>query len=255
MNPNELLKTICFAGQILLESGAETYRVEETMERIAKSFKVEDPHSFVMTTGIMFSCGYEGQTYTQVLRIRRRSVDLQKIELINDLSRSLEKQSDLAVLNARLKTIAALKRHSDAKVILFSGISAFGFAMFFKASPLEWLYAFVLGMGLRYVMLQLNKWKINSFLINSIGASLVSVITLTIQAIGWLPSYDLVIISTIMLLVPGLAITNAIRDYVAGDLVSGLARFTEAFLIALSIAFGTGLVFSLWSLFVGGILG
>ena len=56
-----------------------------------------------------------------------------------------------------------------------------------------------------------------------------------------------------MLLVPGLAITNAIRDTVAGDFLSGLSRAAEAFLIAVAIAVGTGAVISIW-LSVGGVL-
>ena len=49
-----------------------------------------------------------------------------------------------------------------------------------------------------------------------------------------------------MLLVPGLAITNAIRDTISGDLLAGLTRAVEAFLVAISIAIGTGAVLSFW---------
>ena len=56
-----------------------------------------------------------------------------------------------------------------------------------------------------------------------------------------------------MLLVPGLAITNAIRDTMSGDLVSGLTRAAEAFLIAISIATGTGAILSFWISNFGGI--
>ena len=57
---------------------------------------------------------------------------------------------------------------------------------------------------------------------------------------------DTVTISSIMLLVPGLLITNAIRDTIAGDLVSGISRALEAFFIAIAIAVGTGMAFKLW---------
>ena len=56
---------------------------------------------------------------------------------------------------------------------------------------------------------------------------------------------DILIISSIMLLVPGLAITNAIRDTVSGDYLSGVARATEAFLVAIAIAAGIGVVLSM----------
>ena len=49
-----------------------------------------------------------------------------------------------------------------------------------------------------------------------------------------------------MLLVPGLAITNAIRDTIAGDYVSGVARAADAFLCAVAIAVGAGFVMYFW---------
>ena len=62
-----------------------------------------------------------------------------------------------------------------------------------------------------------------------------------------------IIIGSIMLLVPGLAITNSIRDTLAGDLLSGIARAMESFLIAVAIAAGSGIVLKLWYLLAGGI--
>jgi uncharacterized membrane protein YjjP (DUF1212 family) len=56
-----------------------------------------------------------------------------------------------------------------------------------------------------------------------------------------------------MLLVPGLAITNAIRDTMAGDLVAGTARTVEAIFIAAAIATGAGSMLKLWALLVGGV--
>ena len=55
-----------------------------------------------------------------------------------------------------------------------------------------------------------------------------------------------------MLLVPGMIITNAIRDTISGDLVSGLTKAAEAILIAVSIAVGTGMVMNIWINHLGG---
>ena len=54
-----------------------------------------------------------------------------------------------------------------------------------------------------------------------------------------------------MLLVPGLAITNAIRDTISGDLISGISRGLEAFLVAVAIAAGTGVILRLWIILGG----
>lgn len=55
-----------------------------------------------------------------------------------------------------------------------------------------------------------------------------------------------------MLLVPGIIITNAVRDIIAGDYLAGITRGSEAFLIAVAIAVGTGVVISLWIKVLGG---
>ena len=43
-----------------------------------------------------------------------------------------------------------------------------------------------------------------------------------------------------MTLVPGVAITNSMRDVIAGDLMAGMVRGLEALLVALALALGTG---------------
>lgn len=250
MDPNAVLTTICYAGQILLESGAETYRVEETMVRIAESFRV-GANSFVTPTGIMFSVTYEGKNYTKIVRIRNRAIDLHKIDLVNDLSRSINEMTDLKDVDFELHRIRNLPTYAPWINVLFSGLSASGFAMFFKGSPEDWFYAFFIGSLLSLMVNALNKRQVNTFFINAISTAAMSLIVLIIWKLQIIQNYDAIIISVIMLLVPGIAITNSLRDYVAGDLTSGVARFTEAFLIALSIAAGTGFAFTIWKFFTG----
>ena len=59
------------------------------------------------------------------------------------------------------------------------------------------------------------------------------------------------IIGALMILTPGIAFTMGIRDFVHGDYLSGTIRMIDALLIAASIAIGTGLVLSLYSLLTG----
>ncbi len=57
------------------------------------------------------------------------------------------------------------------------------------------------------------------------------------------------IIGLVMNLVPGVAITNSVRDIIAGDFIAGQTKMTEALLTATSIAVGTGIAFSISSSF------
>ena len=56
--------------------------------------------------------------------------------------------------------------------------------------------------------------------------------------LGIITSVDNVIIGNIMTLIPGLGLTNALRDLFTGDSIAGLLRTIEAVLIALAIAAG-----------------
>lgn len=252
MNPNKVLTLICYAGQILLESGAETYRVEETMVRIANNFNYS-ADAFVTPTGIMFSINAHEESYTKVVRIYKRMIDLHKIDLVNSLSRSINEKTTLEELDIKLHEIRKLPSYKPWVMVVFAGISASGFALFFQGSFQDTLTAFFIGCILRFTVQMLYKISTNTFFVNAISTTFIGLLVLTLSLFGIIQNVDAIIISVIMLLVPGIAITNSLRDYVAGDLTSGVARFTEAFLIALSIAAGTGFAFSIWHFLMGGI--
>ncbi|MDN8847912.1 threonine/serine exporter family protein, partial [Staphylococcus aureus] len=87
IDEDKVIDVVLIAGRILLESGAETYRVEDTMTRIAASFGLDDTYSFVTSTAIIFSLN--NRTNTRLIRIRERTTDLEKIALTNSLSRKI----------------------------------------------------------------------------------------------------------------------------------------------------------------------
>lgn len=49
-----------------------------------------------------------------------------------------------------------------------------------------------------------------------------------------------------MLLVPGLALTNSIRDILEGQLLSGISKAAEALFIGISNVVGTGTILHLY---------
>lgn len=255
MEINKILHVATFAGQIILESGGETYRVEETICRFCTAFGLKFSESFVTPTGIMVSVSDdELNTTTLVKRVKTRTIDLQKIHLVNDLSRSLyENDYTLSEVQERLNEIQNIKRYSFAITILSSAIGAGCFAFLFKGNVMDSMAAFFVGIAIKLFTEKASRLNIDGFFINCIGGAIAAFISLIFNSFGFGSNLDTLIIGGIMLLVPGLAITNAIRDTIAGDLVSGLTRAAEAFFVAISIAVGTGLVLTLW-IVLGGAL-
>ena len=254
MDLNEILHVATFAGKIMLESGGETYRAEEIIWRICKIYGVEDAESFVTTTGIMVSiCSY-GKTYSLIRRVSTRTIDLDKVDKVNDLSRNIiNKGLTVSELKEQLEIINNGERYSNKTAILISALGAFFFVFLFGGKLPEAIAAFFIGIIIKSLSIKFYILEINQFFINSICAGIVAILAILFLKIGLINDIDKTIIGSIMLLVPGLAITNAIRDTISGDLLAGSTRAVEAFLVAISIAVGTGAVLSFWISRFGGL--
>lgn len=251
---NEILQVAMFAGQMILENGGETYRVEETIWRICKMYGADEAESFATPTGIMASICHKGKTYSLTRRVSNRTVNLHKIDKVNDLSRSIQsKKLSVSEFKNELDKINNLHTYSFPIVIIFSGIAAGSFSILFGGNFKDAISAFLIGLIIKGLTLKWNDIGINAFFINSICGGIVALLAIIFLKLGIASQLNQTIIGSIMLLVPGLAITNAIRDTMSGDLLSGIIRASEAFLVAISIAVGTGGVLSFWISNLGGI--
>lgn len=251
---NEILQVATFAGQIILESGGETYRVEETIWRICKTFGAEQAESFVTPTGIMSSICHNGEIYSLTKRVISRTVDLNKIDKVNDLSRNiLSKNLTVDEFKEELIKINQGERYSFMTTLFFSAFGAGSCAALFGGTFKDMFSAFLIGLLIRLITIKGNELGINFFFINVISGAITATLAIILKKLGIASGIDQTIIGALMLLVPGIAITNAIRDTIAGDLVSGLTRAAEAFFIALSIAVGTGASLSIFITLLGGI--
>ena len=253
---HKILHIAADAGRIILQSGGETYRVEETILRICYAFKVKHADSFVTPTGIMISLTDEnGETISLIKRISSRTVNLEKISKVNDLSRELSETSlSLELVEKKLKEIDATPGYSDKSLITASAFSAGFFTLLFGGTFRDFLVSIFIGVVIKLISLSLNNIRINDFFINSLGGSIAALLALISIKLNLGQNEDKIIIGSIMLLVPGLIITNAIRDTIAGDLVSGISRAIEAIFIAIAIAVGSGIVIKIWYMYVGGVI-
>lgn len=252
MNPNKVVQLATKAGALLLESGAETYRVEDTIVRICTNFGMDETSSFCTQTGIMLSSIHEGFTYSQVARIKSRSTNLDRICSINQLSRDAQNLS-IEAFEEKLSDISKLPTYELKTNIIFASLCAFGFVLLFGGIITEALVAGVLGGFVRFLTIKMEMKDVNSFFTICFSALFITMMALVLEFVHVISNRNVVVIGTIMLLVPGLAITNAIRDSIAGDLVSGTARAVEALLIAIAVALGSGLAMTIW-ITLGGII-
>ena len=230
-------------GAMLLEAGAEVYRVEETMNRLGKAVPgVDDCISYVTVTGIMCSIISKGETVTRIARVSSGSRNIAVINAINSLSRQTErKHYGAAFLETELERIRNLPSYSLWQKTFFAAVGAAGFAVFFNGNICDISGSFLIGLIVQLVSNWLGSLSLNMFITNALAAFATAVLSVLYQRPVPMSTPNVVIISVLMLIVPGLAIPNALRDNMMGEYLSGVARTTEAMLIAVSIAVGVGL--------------
>lgn len=228
------------AGTMLMQAGAEVYRVEETMTRMGYSIPgVDYCTSYVTVTGIICSVEVEGQTVTRIARIKGQSRNMTLVNAINDLSRQAEIQHfTSAQLSEKLSQMNSLPDYSDGTKTLWGAIGAAGFLIFFGGGMTELVSVFFIGLLVRGATVMLGRMRINEFFVNVVLAFLAAVISVLLSKLLPDAYSSKMIISSIMLLVPGLTITNALRDSVMGEPLSALVMLTQALLSACSIAVG-----------------
>jgi len=233
---NEItIDCLLLAGRIMIESGAETYRVEDTMLRMAHSQNMLDAQCYTTPTGIIFSLGKTQPT--RITSISNRVTDLQKIALVNSVSRRLTSHMiTLEEAYDELKSIQKTNYFLPTYIQVISAALASGcFLIMFKGGWSDFLFACLAG-GLGFlVLLLINDLTKVKFFAEFTASLVVGTIAVFSVKYGHGTEIDKIVISSVMPLVPGILITNAVRDLIAGHFMSGMAKGVEAFLTAFAI--------------------
>ncbi len=246
MLTTELIKIAIKAGELMLISGAEIYRVEETVVRICKSYEIEC-ESFVLPTGIFISIIDElGNVQTSFKRIKQRTVDLNRIDSVNTFSRGLKAAPlEYEAAMRKLEEIEGEKQYNIPVSLLSAAVGSFVFAMLFNGSFYDGATAAIISIIAFLIKGSLHRKGFFPFFELFATGLLVGI--LSYAACRFFPDLNeyKIIIGAVMLYLPGVAITNGIKDAFYGDLVASSARLGEAILTATALAAGVGIAITL----------
>lgn len=250
-----LIDTAVLAGEIMLSSGAETYRVEDTMYHILNTSHAENIEALALMTGIVVTVNTEDmqQPITVMKTVNNRSTNLNNVIKVNDISRKYcNGEYSLEEAYEKIKHVKEKQYSRTIYNIATTGVAA-GFAMMLGGDALDVIVAAIVGLMLAAVITFGKLTKMNSIIIDILSGMSIAMLTIALkdQVVPEI-NMDIIIISAIMPIVPGVAITNAIRDTLNGDYLSGSARMLEAFLKASSIAVGVGVGLALYGPVWGG---
>ena len=244
---NEYLYQILEVGQTMLQCGGEVSRVEESIRRMCLAFGAERADVFTITSSIVVTIyAHHFGAVTQTRRITGTQYDLHRLELLNQLSRRICAQHlSLEDTERALDAIMATPQYGfKLQVFTYALVSA-SFSLFFGGSWLDAAASGVIGVALKCLDRMIRKTEANAFLSALLCSCLGGLLAGLAVRFGLGDNVDMISIGNIMLLIPGVALTNSLRDMFSGNTISGLMRFIEAILLALTIAFGFALAASL----------
>lgn len=252
-----LADTALLAGEIMLTSGAETYRVEETISRILMTSGLEKTEGLALMTSIIVTLEGRGvAAITLVKRIGERSTNLGNVYEVNEVSRKYcDGKITLEEAWERLNQVLGHKRYPGWLVNFCAIVTSASFTILLGGSFIDSIIAafngifYIIGMSVNKIL------HVNRFIMNLIVSFFMATISVIIYSVPSLHiNLDFLIAGSIMSMLPGVAITNAIRDTLQGDYMSGGARAMEAFVIATSIAVGIGGGLAFGGFLIGGII-
>ncbi len=239
------IDSAALAAQTILESSGETYRAEETALRMCRAFGLLDTQIMAFPTGFVLSSMEGGQRETRVCRIAERSIRLDRIDEVNAISRKAV--AGLVDFQDAYDEITALRQKPSNPFLLsclYYGMSAGFFSVMFGGRFIEFGLALVIGFLVQAAQLPLIRRQVPSqlrpFLLGFLAA------ILSLLGLSLFPAFqEALITGVIMPLLPGLALTNAVRDSIRGDIISGLARGADALVSAVTLSAGVAVALML----------
>ncbi|MBQ9845340.1 MAG: threonine/serine exporter family protein [Oscillospiraceae bacterium] len=250
-----ILKAACKLGRNILENGGEIYRVEETINFFLEAYGIFNAQIFAIPATIIVTIEEEGERpLTIVERVKGSSINLDKLSKFNDLSRrACQNKPSIESVLKDIESIRSEKPYGFFTSLMAFGFTAFFFCLFWKGDLRDSLVAFVCGLSTKYCLDFMSRGKTNIFFSNAVSSAVIAYIAILCVNLGLAHHYDKIIIGAIMSLVPGVAITNIMRDIIAGDVITGTTKLAEVLLIALAIAVGIAIAMSSVIFFGGGL--
>ncbi len=240
-------------GEAMLGAGAEIYRVEDTIGRVCRAYGLERVDTFAIPNTLLVTVrAPSGRAFTQTRRLHESSINLGLVNRLNQLSRDICRAPlPPEEVRARLAAETAPRRERPiVRVLAYIACTA-GFSLFFGSS---WGDALASACGALIILASqtwLRRARVNHILACVFCAAAAAACAFFFVRLGVAQHVDRIVIGDIMLLIPGVELTNSMRDMMAGDIIAALMHLFEALFIAVGIAVGAAGILAL----LGGVIG
>lgn len=249
----QLLNFGCEMGRQLIQNGAEIYRVEDSARRILEAYGHKEAEVFAIPSCVILNIQEGHRNYTKSVRIRSSSNNLDKLDRLNDLCRQVCRETPpVAEAREQLRTIAVEAGYPRWVGYLAHGCAAAFFTLFWGGGALDAAVAFLCGLAVKATVSSMTRLNTNIFFTDICASALLAFIPTVLSCLGLPIHLDQIVIGAIMLLVPGLAITNVMRDVLTGDFLTAITKFSEVLIVSMAIAIGIAIPISAVRMLFGG---
>ena len=248
-----LLDTVVDLGYELAMAGAETFRVEESISRVLQAYGISS-EVFAIPNNLIVSIETpEGKPMTRMRRIGYHGNDLDTVEQFSGLSRALCNRKPEPKEARRWLALVSSQRRRYSVPMIYLGyfLGAAGFGIFFGGNLQDFFCAGICGVLVGFVNRFMDTLKANQFFSTIASSFLMAMLAYLLGELGIARTPDAVTIGALMILVPGLLFTNAMRDIIYGDTNSGINRIVQVLLVAAAIALGTAVAWNCSALLFG----
>ncbi|MBR0466935.1 MAG: threonine/serine exporter family protein [Clostridia bacterium] len=225
-------------GVRLIKNGAEIYRVEESLIIICESYGMEKVKIFALPTLIILRFEQNGTVYTDQFRLHSDTVNLDRLEKLNNLCRDIKDHLSIDEAEKTLAEIIGTKKYPTLISYIAYGFVGMFYTLFWGGRWIDALLGFVCAVVVRAVVLFAKKFKTNVLFKNILAGFFLGLLPYLSALLISGVMIDKIIIGVIMLLVPGIGIANVMRDILAGDTYTALLRFTNILIIGIGLAIG-----------------
>lgn len=239
MDGEKVLDAVIDVGMGILVSGGEVSRVEDSVKRMLLAYGIKKVDVFTITSVINVTIHTEtGRIYTNTRRIKRTELNLKRLDMLNSLSRFIcDNKPEPEKIKKRLKRIMVYEEYSLLVKNISYAVVSFSFCKIGDGNFIECVISGLLGIILINTVKLFERLDVNK-LVALIGASFICGMMGRVGAYIFSVDASKIAVGNIMLLVPGLTVTNALRDLITGDTMAGILHFCDGILIATCLVLG-----------------
>lgn len=226
-------------GYLLLTSGGEMERTDRTIQKVCDAYGASNIEYFTYPSFILVSLDYEGKTYTKSRRVRENKFNFSKLEkLSKTFDEIVEQKPNLDVVIYKVRMINATKPYGVLAQMLCYFLGPASFTVFFGGGIIEAIIAGVIGQIIFAMSYAVKKFTSTFFFPTTIYSFVMSFTCRILGILGIVSNVESMQIGLLMMVVPGIVITNSMREFISGEYLTGYSKLIEALLVALAVAIG-----------------